>query len=143
MKLRKSTIRLVVGASVVLCLVIQVRPYWVSGSSMEPTLPDGSLVLALRTTWWTPAVHRGQVVVLHDALGSDQYTIKRVVGLAGDCIDPAGRLANSAGLPCVPVHVGRVFVVGDNSPVSSDSRRLGQVAQESVVATLLVCVLGC
>lgn len=109
------------------------RPPWpvllrVVGQSMEPTLSPGDLLLTLPVRG-----RRGDLVVFDHQSGA-RY-VKRVAGQAGDEVElEAGRLrvngrsadgrARVAG-PVVErwlVPPGRVFLVGDNSGASADSR---------------------
>src|SRR5262249_20101614 len=53
----------------------------VSGTSMSPTLPEGSLIHA--ETISNP-IQRGDVVVMDD--GGRNYAIKRIVGLPGETV---------------------------------------------------------
>ncbi len=125
----------------------------VAGASMQPTLADGDMVL-LRTYGYT--LRRGDIVVFQcDAL--EKNLIKRVIGLSGDTIELFGtdvyrngkRLDESYSVPdCYNMgdapqvyHIGEghVFVLGDNRPISCDSRydAVGQVDTDDIVG---VCV---
>jgi signal peptidase I len=118
---------------------VQYQPYTVPTDSMQPTVNPGDRVLAHRIDG--NAVHRGDVVVFKDHTWGDIPMVKRVVGVGGDkvaCCDAQGRLTidgapidepylHSTG-PASPVGFtvtvpqGRLFVMGDNRPVSDDSR---------------------
>jgi signal peptidase I len=110
----------------------------VSGPSMVPTLLSGDYVLA---TKGIPDPHRGDVVLLNmvnPKTGVREEWVKRVVAIPGDevyydgdrivvngtAID-YGQITSSSPFPRghVTVEPGRVFLSGDNRPVSEDSRR--------------------
>lgn len=116
---------------------------------MAPTYHDQEIVLvsALKDL---PGV---QDVVVFTFEG--EYLIKRVVGLPGDTIEiRAGHLyrngqilpedylgeSPSGNYPLVTVPQGKLFVLGDNRPVSLDSRspEVGFVPLESLLGTVLL-----
>jgi len=116
---------------------------FVKGSSMEPSVKEGDLVLFFR--FIRPA--KGDVVLLH----SDNEYIKRIVGMPGDIIDidekgdafvsdmPAD------GVPELPLSQWKCgieypfklapdeyFVLGDSRNASIDSRQYGPVPQDNI-----------
>jgi signal peptidase I len=116
----------------------------VSGPSMVPTLEDGEYLLITRG-WSRPA--RGDVVVvtITDPGGTTEELVKRVVALPGDTVFVQGDTVQVNGAPegfrhetvvsaatdpafTIIVPPGRVFAMGDNRPVSDDSRDLGPLA---------------
>lgn len=82
----------------------------VVGDSMLPGFLPGSLVLALRKRWQRPGRHMriGDVVIIQHN-GREQ--IKRIAKLAAD---------------------GRVYVLGDNRELSTDSRHFGWLKASAV-----------
>lgn len=127
----------------------------VAGSSMEPALHDGAIIVVLRPgldalLTGSRAPHTGDVVVLRIP-GTRDHVIKRVVATGGQSVamDDGvvlvdGAASAAAAVPdAVAGHYSfavqavprkHVFVLGDNRlPLSShDSRDFGPVAVESV-----------
>ncbi|MCQ4084176.1 signal peptidase I [Streptomyces sp. RB6PN25] len=118
---------------------VEYQPYTVPTDSMQPTVNPGDRVLAQRIDG--SEVHRGDVVVFEDPTWGNIPMVKRVVGVGGDkvaCCDKQGRLTingtpveepylHTTG-PASPVGftatvpAGQLFMMGDNRPVSDDSR---------------------
>lgn len=146
-----------------LVLVLLVLVFWVlftplqvSGDSMYPTLGNGDRVLVSRGYG---APERGDIVhvdarQLEGARGSQ--VIKRVVAVAGDTIsiengralvngmpeNPVSGLIVDDGdvsIPAVTVPDGHVYVLGDNRPVSLDSRFYGPVPVDAVEGRVVFC----
>lgn len=111
----------------------------VSGNSMEPTLHDGQPVVFLRLQ---RDYSRGDVVAVRTPAG--EWIVKRVAAVAGDTVDvsdgsvtvngkpvgPAAGPAEETGFSGYPLMLksGQIFVLGDNSAVSVDSRTYGPLA---------------
>ena len=117
----------------------------VRGQSMRPALEDGDRLVVDRVCYQLTPVHRNDIVVLRCPYTPTIDFVKRVVGLPGDRIEMHhGRLyVNDTALEgeyvpiqddaeLVPLQVpeGHYFVLGDNRPVSCDSREFGLVAEE-------------
>ena len=84
----------------------------VADRSMEPTIKDGSFVLALFSFF---GLRAGDIVLLrHPA--SHMLIIKRVLRISGD----------------------KVWVEGDNKKESSDSRKFGWVDSRNVAGKVIV-----
>jgi signal peptidase I len=109
----------------------------VRGSSMEPNIQDGDRLLVDRLSYSLSEIERFDVVILAapDDPGVDY--VKRIVGLPGDRVELLGGrlringeeiLETSGAVPDPEafgnwiVPEGEYFVLGDNRPVSSDSR---------------------
>ena len=120
----------------------------VDGNSMRPACHPGDIVFFLRIL--PDGVGYGDAVILKDASG--EYLIKRIAGLPGDVIgvDREGHLirngakvqetdviygmsetGDSVDYPYT-VPEGSYFFLGDNRPVSMDSRMLGAAGKEEI-----------
>lgn len=101
--------------------VAWLRPFRarVRGDSMEPTLADGGVVVAVRGL----RPRRGDLaVVLHDGV----EMVKRVEAAPGDEAMPGWTLGPDEWL-----------VTGDNRDASTDSRDFGAVPSASIVARVI------
>ena len=118
----------------------------VRGDSMEPALHDGDRLVVDRVTYNLSDVGRGDVVVLRYPRNPDVDFVKRVVALPGDEValragvllvngaacDDYGCIRDRADMPRIQVPEGEFFVLGDNRPVSCDSREFGLVAEHLI-----------
>ncbi|WP_204298234.1 S26 family signal peptidase [Actinoplanes campanulatus] len=106
----------------------------VRGPSMLPTYHDGERLIARRRRWAVP--RRGDVVVFRNPRpagvpGSSEgpLLIKRV-GAGPHEAAPAGMTADR-------VPAGHLVMLGDNPAQSLDSRHLGFIPVDNVVATVV------
>lgn len=109
----------------------------VTGRSMEPTLAGGQRVFARRVR--LDRVRAGDVVVLAPPPGSptgDGLLIKRVFALPGDPL-PRGRVPKLRAVPGEYVPAGSLVVLGDNPPLSIDSRQLGLFPADRLLGVLV------
>ena len=138
-----------------LYLVYNVRR--IDGASMEPALLEGDRILLTRG-YDDP--HAGDIVSFTavDQSGQEVRLIKRVVAIPGDSVEvlgdsvyvngelsivaPTARVgADSYRLGPMTVPEGSVYVVGDNRPVSLDSRHLGFVPLTSIAGKAVAVIL--
>src|SRR5207249_3459317 len=119
-----------------------IQSYRVENISMEPNLHSQEYVLVNKLAYLFHPIERGDVIVFHYPLDTSKDFIKRVIGLPSDVIsinDTTVRV-NGALLkepyisaPANPSgNIWRLgkdeyFVMGDNRPVSDDSRIWGVV----------------
>ncbi|WP_026696134.1 signal peptidase I [Peribacillus kribbensis] len=138
---------------VFICRQYVFAPIKVSGSSMLPTLQDQNKMVVSKLS----KIQRFDVIVFH-APDADEDYIKRVIGLPGDTVsmkndvlyvnghaykEPYLKRGNQSqytgdfsleelfGTSKVPK--GTYFVLGDNRPISKDSRIIGFIKQSSVI----------
>ena len=94
------------------------------------------------------APEQGDVIVFHEPNDPSRDFVKRVIGTPGDTVELRFGIVYVNRLPLdepylvkrdtsnlAPVFVphGYYFVLGDNRPVSYDSRELGPIAEENIV----------
>ena len=146
---------LCIGAVCVLCLhvfVIQISV--VRGQSMAPSLHDGDRVVVDRLTYAIAEVDRFDVVILRYPRNRALDFVKRVIGLPGDRVQMVGGkiTVNGEQIPQGFAHYpdptevvdtvvpfGKVFVLGDNRPVSCDSRSFGVVDLSDLRGKVRAC----
>lgn len=114
-------------------------PIWNTGSSMEPTIKDGSFAIGNRLAYVKHSPKRGDIIAFeHNDKNGYGYS-KRVIGLPGDKItfhdgyvyingelyDESAYLGEDVETNCTKefeVPKESVFVLGDNREGSTDSR---------------------
>ena len=117
-----------------------------SGASMEPNLPDGTVVAFQAVE---PAeLRRGDIIVFESPAERGQRSIKRVVGVPGDQVEMKAGLVyvnrrllaepyevyeDSGSFPSTFLAEGEFFLLGDNRRVSVDSRDFGSVPAENII----------
>lgn len=127
----------------------------IAGPSMEPTLYDQDRVLI---TKGYDAPERGDILsaTVPDEHGRPVGVIKRVVALAGDTVEvfgdrayvngervPGGSNGEDTGvtIEAFVVPDGSVYVLGDNRPLSYDSRFVGPVPLVDVDGSVVAVIL--
>lgn len=149
-------IAIIVGLAILVVRFFVFKPFYVKGASMEPAYFDHEYLIIDEITYRFNEPKRGDVVVFRPPVNTTDYYIKRVIGLPGETVkvingdviifnndNPQGfKLDESSYL----IHKGtqeesivlklsanQYFVLGDNRPVSSDSRRFGAVDRSAIV----------
>ncbi len=144
-----------IGLAVGLALLIQafiVRPFIVSGSSMDPTIKDKEYLIIDEVSYRFREPVRGDVVVFKAPPEPDKYYIKRIIGLPGETVTirqgkvtiinaehPDGLVLDEPYIThpeqdtvTEVVPEGSYFVMGDNRAGSYDSRRWGPLEKEEI-----------
>ena len=135
--------------------VVQVTE--VQGRSMDPTLSSGDRVLASKVDYRLHPPERGDIIVFNPPIDTRIPFVKRVIALSGDTVDVREGKVFVNGQPLAePYAVGAtqprnpsvrfplqvpqdsVFVLGDNRPVSGDSREWGPVQDGRVIGKVTI-----
>ena len=134
------------------------QPFLVSGPSMDPTFHDKDYLIVDEISYRFEAPKRGEVIVFKRP-GESKYLIKRIVGLPKETIELLGETVTiknteypegfaldqsfvvnkkSESKTTTILDDGEYFVMGDNRPVSYDSRYWGGLPAENIVGRPLV-----
>ncbi|MGI6580211.1 MAG: signal peptidase I [Saccharofermentanales bacterium] len=132
----------------------------ISGPSMEPTLHDKDQIIVEKISKHF-AINRGDIITIDetDADHPENLLIKRIIGLPGEKIElkdgkvfvndqllQEDYLSQGVETQADPVRNEQVvtlgeneyYVLGDNRPVSKDSRRIGPVHRDQIIGKLLI-----
>ena len=133
------------GALMALLHLFVVQVSVVKGHSMEPSLWDGDRLVVDRISYAMMDVERFDLVVLRYPKDPSVDFVKRVVGLPGDLLAledgklyvngevvdmPCSIVPDRADMAAIRVPDGSYFVLGDNRPISCDSREFDFVPAE-------------
>jgi signal peptidase I len=118
-----------------------------AGPSMQPNLYAGYRVMTEKISYYMHEPRRGDIVVV-ERPEVEGNLIKRVMGLPGEMIEVRGGHTHINGepieepwveyfggkdIPPTRIPDGHVFIIGDNRPVSRDSRDIGAVPIETII----------
>lgn len=129
------------------------QPFFVQGQSMEPNFQTGDYLIIDEISYRLRSPQRGEVIVFKYPLNPSQRYIKRIIGLPGETVeiedgnvrifaqdgskilDETGYLnfVQTSGDIRVSLSNDEYFVLGDNRPFSSDSRRWGKVPEKYII----------
>jgi signal peptidase I len=149
--------------AVVIFIILPIRlwvaePFIVSGDSMYPTFQNHDYLIIDSLSYKIGNPERYDVIVFRYPLDTSRYFIKRVIGLPGETVTIHNKKIVVTGdaypegvtidLPHLDVYTqGEItstlgpdeyFVLGDNRPVSSDSRVWGSLKKEYIVGKPVV-----
>ncbi len=125
--------------------------------SMESTLLSGDRVLVSKVDYRLHLPERGDIIVFKPPIDTNIPYVKRIIGLPGDTVDlrdgkvvvngkvldepyAFGQTQVRSGQVRFPFRVpqGQIFVLGDNRPVSGDSREWGTVPDENIIGKVML-----
>lgn len=140
---------------IIILVVVLVRsfiitPVIVSGNSMKPNLNDGELLLVRKIGYNEKTIKRFDIVVIKK---DKEEIIKRVIGLPGEHISyKNNKLYVNDKLvtedythldtkdfnleetcTCSTIPEGKYLVLGDNRPISKDSRSIGLIDEKDII----------
>ncbi|MCS7201256.1 MAG: signal peptidase I [Dictyoglomus sp.] len=126
---------------------------YIPTGSMIPTLNDGEAVLVVRIPYYFREPVRGEVIVFKYPLDPSKEYVKRLIGLPGDTVEIKkgnvyinGKLLeenyvkrkSDDNYGPIKVPKDSYFVLGDNRPVSVDSRYWGFVPKKNLVGKAIL-----
>ena len=135
---------------VILIRTFIVTPVIVSGDSMKPNLHNGDLLLERKIDYNSTNIKRFDIVVIKE--GKEEI-IKRIIRLPGEHISYKNnklyvndkvleenfdfRKTNDFNLEeicsCNSIPKGKYLVLGDNRPISKDSRMIGLIDEKDIL----------
>lgn len=135
-----------------------IQPFVVKGASMEPNFYDNEYLIIDELTFHFRAPERGEIVVFRPPQHTDQYYIKRVIGLPGETVEiRSGKVTiyndeHPNGFTLDETYIDQVtegrdrrtlgpdeyYVLGDNRDASLDSRYFGPVSIDRFVGRVWV-----
>ncbi len=150
----KKLIREIIPYVVIILIVVLIRTYIatpviVSGDSMKPNLHDGEMLIVRKIGYNGTSIKRFDIVVVKE---DKEEIIKRIIGLPGEHISyKNNKLYVNDKLveqdykfydtedfnleeicTCSSIPEGKYLVLGDNRPVSKDSRTIGLIDEKEI-----------
>lgn len=137
------------------------QPFIVNGTSMSPTFETGQYLIVDEISYRFEEPQRGDVIIFKKPHESGEFLIKRLIGLPGETVEIRGKditiknTSNPNGFklnePYIKFNRDEVFtrkllddeyfVMGDNRPVSLDSRIIGPIKSENIVGKAFLRLL--
>ncbi|MEK7610723.1 MAG: signal peptidase I [Patescibacteria group bacterium] len=135
------------------------QPFIVSGKSMVPTFADGEYLVIDELSYHFRPPTRGEVIVFRYPNDPKKFFIKRVIGLPGETVEVRNGVVwieqggqqtaltenylATAEDNSPPTTLGskEYFVMGDNRPMSLDSRSWGPVNSRLITGRVLLRLL--
>lgn len=135
-----------------------IQPFVVKGASMEPNFYDSEYLIIDELTLHFRNPERGEIVVFRPPQHSDQYYIKRVIGLPGETVEIRNGVItiynaeNPNGFALAETYISEVtegrdrrtlgtdeyYLMGDNRDASLDSRYFGAVPRDNLIGRVWV-----
>ena len=144
-----------VGSLFIVVYLFILQPNQIRGASMEPTFESGDYIFTSKITYKFRKQERGDVIVFKAPSNPDIEYIKRIIGLPGDTVEIRSEEVYVNGRQLTEPYIaaktplweggfikdsqpmvvpqGKLFVMGDNRPRSSDSREFGFITIDSIV----------
>ena len=158
---RASNIIILTFFIISLYLLLNIRIYRISGNSMSPVLKDNQILFVFRGGYGIAYPHKSgyifqwkkpsknDIIVFYNPIGGS-LSVKRCIGTAGDTLifKNSKLYLNDVPLPPSPFpRTGRfrdgniadswIFLMGDNTAQSVDSRNFGPLPLEAVIGKVI------
>lgn len=147
-EIKEWAVAIAIGVVVFLVVNTFISIGVIDGRSMESTYTDGQYVITLKRGY---ALNYSDVIAFtyHDDTTGDEFHIKRIVGMPGDevvvdeddvylngdiLVENTGAYYEHA---AYQLQDGEYFVLGDNYPISKDSRADGPVESKEILGKII------
>ena len=136
---------------IIILIVILIRtfiitPVRVDGASMDKTLENGQILLLYKLG----NVKRYDIVVLDEEI-EDEIIIKRIIGMPNDTVEiKNGKIyvndeeieeeyayGQTSDYDKITLGDDEYFILGDNRPISKDSRYFGPVKKDEIIGKVI------
>ena len=132
--------------AVILIRTFIITPVRVDGASMDQTLKDGEILLLYKLS----NVDYGDILVL-DEEKEDEIIIKRIIAMPGDTVSIKNHTVyvndeelkedyaygETSDYEEITLGDDEYFVLGDNRPISKDSRYFGPVKEDEIIGKVI------
>jgi signal peptidase I len=132
--------------AVILIRTFIITPVRVDGASMDQTLEDGQILLLYKLA----NVDYGDIVVL-DEEKEGEIIIKRIIGMPGDTVSIRDNTiyvngeeveedyayGETSDYEEITLDDDEYFILGDNRPISKDSRYFGPVKEDEIIGKVI------
>ena len=132
--------------AVILIRTFIITPVRVDGASMDQTLEDGQILLLYKLA----NVDYGDIVVLDEAK-EGEIIIKRIIGMPGDTVSIRDNTiyvngeeveedyayGETSDYEEITLDDDEYFILGDNRPISKDSRYFGPVKEDEIIGKVI------
>ena len=137
-----------------------ITPVIVSGDSMKPNLNNGELLLVRKIGYNSSTIERFDIVVVKtkNEEGKEEEIIKRIIGLPNEHISYKNnklyvndelikenyKFRNTKDFnleeicTCNSIPEGKYLVLGDNRPLSKDSRSIGLIDKSNITGKAII-----
>ena len=132
--------------AVILIRTFIITPVRVDGASMDQTLEDGQILLLYKLS----NIDYGDIVVL-DEEKEGEIIIKRIIGMPGDTVsindntvyvngeelEEDYAYGETSDYEEITLEDDEYFILGDNRPISKDSRYFGPVKEDEIIGKVI------
>ncbi|MFR5856937.1 MAG: signal peptidase I [Bacilli bacterium] len=147
MKIVKEIIPyLIIIVVVILIRTFIITPVRVDGASMNKTLENGQILLLYKLG----SIKRFDIVVLDEEI-EDEIIIKRIIGMPNDTVEiKNGKIyvndeeieeeyayGQTSDYDKITLGDDEYFILGDNRPISKDSRYFGPVKKDEIIGKVI------